>query len=161
MGTHPQDPLPHLYHTLFSKNTAPSSTVCSENTLSWRTFQSGCFLYHFLPPTSLPVFFFSSSFSAPTPSLLACPGCVRTGTKLRALIIMISCGALWLQLYRARMSPTSLRQTESWAVGLGFQRPPPPCPGQNLVRIILPVFLTASKALCPAFKEDNACTDNF
>lgn len=67
MGTHPQDPLPLLHHTLFSKNTGSSSTSLLRNTLSQRAFQSDCFLYHFLPP--LHFLFFFLPLSPPPPHL--------------------------------------------------------------------------------------------
>lgn len=90
--------------------------------------------------------FFSSSFSAPTPSLLACPRCLRTGTEPRALIIMISCGALWLQLLRAEARSPASGAGRELGSNPWLSKTPPPYPKQNLVRIILPVFRTRQLA---------------
>lgn len=144
MGTHPQDPLPLLHHTLFSKNTGSSSTSLLRNTLSQRAFQSDCFLYHFLPPLHFLFFFFL--FLRPHPISPGLSRCLRTGTEPRALIIMISCGALWLQLLRAEgRSPASGAGRELGS-NPWLSKTPPPYPKQNLVRIILPVFRTRQLA---------------
>lgn len=126
-----------------------------------------CFLYHFLPssPTSLPVF--SSSFSTPTPSLLACPLLSENRNKALsqgALIIMTSWGALLLLalLLRARTSPAS-RGLGAWQEVLDCRPPPYPTSAttiphphqkENVIRVIFHALITisASKELSHAFE---------